>query len=150
MQRIENDANTLYTLDLMNELPPYDLADHIRKLRKDVLDLTQEELAAKAEIGVTTLRQIETRIVMSPDPLTLGKLATALGRDVTELVALLPGMSPDGLVRNGTVPNTPHRRQNDRISARAQELAEGYDRLPPMAQLAIDAMFRAFLERFGS
>lgn len=143
-------ANTLYTRGLMNDTAMFDLADLIRKLRKD-LDLTQEQLATKADIGVTTLRQIETRIVQIPEMPTLAKLAVALSRDVNEFVAMLPGINealpPLPGLDDRVFP--PTRRQGDKLTARARELAEWYDQLPSMSQLAIDAMMRALRERSG-
>lgn len=150
-ERSKNAANALYTRGLMNDVPMFDLADYIRKLRKD-LDLTQEELAAKAEIGVTTLRQVETRIVTIPEMPTLAKLAAALGRDVNEFVSMLPGMNeplppiPHPEDRPATIPA---RRQSDKLSARARELAEWYEQLPTISQLAIEAVMRALRERSG-
>lgn len=135
----------------MNDTPLFDLADLIRKLRKD-LDFTQEELAAKADVGLTTLRQIETRVTTIPDMPTLKKLALSLGRDVNEFISMLP--LPSGLNEDATAPHaedrpTPARRQGDKLSARARELAEWYEQLPTMSQIAVETVIRALRERSG-
>ena len=60
------------------------IGDRLRELRKRAL-LTQEELAEKSGVGVTTIVRIE-RNQVEPHGRTIRKLANALEVDPTKLV----------------------------------------------------------------
>lgn len=57
------------------------------KVRRVKLDLTQDELARKANIPYTTLVKIETGAVKSPSVDTVKKIADALGITIDELIS---------------------------------------------------------------
>ncbi|WP_432955955.1 helix-turn-helix domain-containing protein [Micromonospora haikouensis] len=60
------------------------LATRLRTLRTD-RGLTQEQLAGRAQIAVSTLRKIESGRVIEPGYFTMLSLANALGIDLREL-----------------------------------------------------------------
>jgi transcriptional regulator with XRE-family HTH domain len=60
------------------------LAARLRVLRTDG-GLTQEQLAVRAQIAVSTLRKIESGRVIEPGYFTMLSIAHALGVDVGEL-----------------------------------------------------------------
>lgn len=62
-----------------------ELKQKIRKYRKQ-LDITQEELAKKADIPYATLVKIENGHVTNPTIQTLIKIANALGVGVEDLI----------------------------------------------------------------
>jgi transcriptional regulator with XRE-family HTH domain len=125
----------------------YDLADYVRKQRK-LRDWTQEELAEVSGIGVSTIRQIETRAVQRPDDDTLKKFANAFDKKFSEVVSHIPGFQVERTAADA-MPGIafPTRRASDAgVSLRAREMAEAYDKVPALAQIAIDAILRAFAE----
>jgi len=61
------------------------IGEKIKKIRND-LNLTQEELAQKAEISYITLVKIEQGKVENPTMKTLQKIAKALAVSLDELV----------------------------------------------------------------
>ena len=61
------------------------IGDHIRARRKE-LDLTQEQLARRAEIPLNRVGRIETGMVKDPHFSTLQAIATALDTSVGELI----------------------------------------------------------------
>lgn len=136
----------------LNDGLKYDLADYIRKLREDVLDQTQDEFAKGAGMGSSTLRNIENRIVTQPDIGTLQKIATYTNKPLSAFVAYLnegaEGESaPANVAPFPAPPAERKRRKEDQMSSQAWEIAQQYDRLPPLAQTAIDAIIRAFKQR---
>jgi transcriptional regulator with XRE-family HTH domain len=60
------------------------LAARLRELRTD-RGLTQEQLAGRAQVAVSTLRKIESGRVVEPGYFTMLSLAKALGIDLHEL-----------------------------------------------------------------
>lgn len=60
------------------------LATRLRVLRAD-RGLTQEQLAGRAQVAVSTLRKIESGRVIEPGYFTVLSLANALGIDLREL-----------------------------------------------------------------
>ena len=60
------------------------LGDSIRKYRKKE-DISQEELAAKAKLDLTSVSEIESGL-RNPSLKTIHKLANALGIKVNELI----------------------------------------------------------------
>jgi transcriptional regulator with XRE-family HTH domain len=60
------------------------LATRLRTLRID-RGLTQEQLAGRAQVAVSTLRKIESGRVIEPGYFTMLSLANALGIDLREL-----------------------------------------------------------------
>jgi len=61
------------------------LAARLRALRAD-RGLTQEQLASRAQVAVSTLRKIESGRVIEPGYFTMLSLANALGIDLSELI----------------------------------------------------------------
>ncbi len=72
--------------------PRFDLADLLRKLRKDK-GLNQIELSERAGLGPSTVKQIEQRVSKNPDVETLRKIAKILGVDPQTFISLLPSMT---------------------------------------------------------
>jgi len=62
------------------------IADKIKNLR-DMLKLTQEQLAVKARIPYTTLMKIESGQVKNPTVSTLKKIADALDVTIDYLIS---------------------------------------------------------------
>ena len=62
-----------------------EVGDRLKKLRRRAM-LTQEQLAQKSGVGITTINRIETGTVEDPHFSTLRKLARALGVEARELV----------------------------------------------------------------
>ena len=62
-----------------------EVGDQLKKARRRAM-LTQEELAEKSGVGVTTINRIEKGRVEDPHFSTLRKLARALEVDPAELV----------------------------------------------------------------
>ncbi len=62
-----------------------EVGDQLKKLRRRAM-LTQEQLAKKSGVGITTINRIETGAVEDPHFSTLRKLADALGVEPRELV----------------------------------------------------------------
>lgn len=60
------------------------LSNRLRALRED-RGLTQEQLAGRARVAVSTLRKIESGRVVEPGYFTMLSLANALGIDLREL-----------------------------------------------------------------
>lgn len=60
------------------------LATRLRELRTD-RGLTQEQLAVRAQVAVSTLRKIESGRVVEPGYFTMLSLARALGAELREL-----------------------------------------------------------------
>lgn len=61
------------------------LGKKIKKLRTD-LDLSQDELACKADVPYTTLTKIETGVIKKPSVYVVAKIAKALGVSVDDLI----------------------------------------------------------------
>ena len=59
----------------------FDLAENIKQ-RRNILDITQEHLAEMAEIGLRTLKKIESG-KGNPTIATVNKLAAILGMELT-------------------------------------------------------------------
>jgi transcriptional regulator with XRE-family HTH domain len=139
----------------LNDGLRFDLADYIRKLREDVLEQTQDEFAKGAGIGSSTLRNIETRNVTQPDIGTLQKIATYTSKPLANFLSYLEdtaaeidtGQSANVSAFPVAAPSERKRRKEDQMSSQAWEIAHQYDRLPPLAQTAIDAIIRAFKQR---
>jgi transcriptional regulator with XRE-family HTH domain len=64
------------------------LATRLRTLRLD-RELTQEQLAGRAQVAVSTLRKIESGRVVEPGYFTMLSLASALDIDLAELAKRL-------------------------------------------------------------
>ena len=64
-----------------------EVGDQLKKVRRRAM-LTQEQLAEKSGVGITTINRIETGAVKDPHFSTLRKLARALEVDPAELVRL--------------------------------------------------------------
>jgi transcriptional regulator with XRE-family HTH domain len=62
-----------------------EVGDRLKKIRRRAM-LTQEQLARKSGVGVTTINRIEKGRVEDPHFSTLRKLAKACGADPGELV----------------------------------------------------------------
>ena len=62
-----------------------EVGDRLKKLRRRAM-LTQEQLAQKSGVALTTINRIETATVEDPHFSTLRKLARALGVEARELV----------------------------------------------------------------
>jgi transcriptional regulator with XRE-family HTH domain len=62
-----------------------EVGDRLKKLRRRAM-LTQEELAKRSGVGITTINRIETGAVEDPHFSTLRKLAKALEVSPHELV----------------------------------------------------------------
>jgi len=69
-------------LDTMTQRAPMTLADRIRELRKDH-GLTQEDLAAKAGLGIATIQRVERG--EHPTANTIASIASAFGLSPTAL-----------------------------------------------------------------
>jgi transcriptional regulator with XRE-family HTH domain len=67
------------------------LKDRVRELRK-AADLTQQELASRAELSISVVVQIESGKIPDPRLTTLRKLARALGVTLDELAG---GVEPE-------------------------------------------------------
>ena len=63
-----------------------EVGDQLKKARRRAM-LTQEELAEKSGVGITTINRIEKGRVEDPHFSTLRKLAQALDVDPAELVS---------------------------------------------------------------
>ena len=61
------------------------ISENIKKMRTK-LDLTQDDLAKKADIKYTTLMKVESGIVNKPSVQTMAKIAKALGVSIEELI----------------------------------------------------------------
>ena len=57
------------------------------KKRRAIIDITQDQLARKADIPYTTLVKIETGGVKNPSVDTVKKIATALDITIDELIS---------------------------------------------------------------
>ena len=62
-----------------------EVGDRLKKLRRRAM-LTQEQLAQKSGVGITTINRIETGAVEDPHFSTLRKLARALDAKPRELL----------------------------------------------------------------
>ena len=62
-----------------------EVGDQLKRLRRRAM-LTQEQLAKKSGVGITTINRIETGAVEDPHFSTLRKLAQALGAELRELL----------------------------------------------------------------
>jgi transcriptional regulator with XRE-family HTH domain len=62
-----------------------EVGDQLKKVRRRAM-LTQEQLAERSGVGITTINRIETGTVKDPHFSTLRKLAAALEVDPAELV----------------------------------------------------------------
>ena len=62
-----------------------EVGDRLKKLRRRAT-LTQEQLAKKSGVGITTINRIETGAVEDPHFSTLRKLARALDAEPRELL----------------------------------------------------------------
>jgi transcriptional regulator with XRE-family HTH domain len=62
-----------------------EVGDRLKKMRRRAM-LTQEELAKRSGVGITTINRIETGAVEDPHFSTLRKLAQALEASPRELV----------------------------------------------------------------
>lgn len=62
-----------------------EVGDQLKRLRRRAM-LTQEQLAKKSGVGITTINRIETGAVEDPHFSTLRKLAKALGVDARDLL----------------------------------------------------------------
>jgi len=61
------------------------ISENIKKLRTK-LDLTQDDLAKKADIKYTTLMKVESGTVNKPSVQTMAKIAKALGVSIEDLL----------------------------------------------------------------
>ncbi|KKT73388.1 MAG: Helix-turn-helix domain protein [Microgenomates group bacterium GW2011_GWA2_44_7] len=61
------------------------ISENIKKLRAK-LDLTQDDLAKKADIKYTTLMKVESGTVNKPSVQTMAKIAKALGVSIEDLL----------------------------------------------------------------
>lgn len=61
------------------------ISENIKKMRTK-LDLTQDDLAKKADIKYTTLMKVESGTVNKPSVQTMAKIAKALGVSIEELI----------------------------------------------------------------
>jgi len=61
------------------------ISKNIKKLRAK-LDLTQDDLAKKADIKYTTLMKVESGTVNKPSVQTMAKIAKALGVSIEDLI----------------------------------------------------------------
>ncbi len=62
-----------------------EIGDKIQALRKKK-DLTQEELAKKANLPYQTLTKIESNVITKPSIQTVAKIAKGLGVSIDELI----------------------------------------------------------------
>lgn len=61
------------------------IGENIKRIRAK-LDLTQDDLAKKADIKYTTLTKIESNVVKKPSVQTMAKIAKALGVSIEDLI----------------------------------------------------------------
>ncbi len=61
------------------------ISENIKRMRSK-LDLTQDDLAKKADIKYTTLMKVESGTVNKPSVQTMAKIAKALGVSIEELL----------------------------------------------------------------
>ena len=61
------------------------IGDNIRRLRKKK-NLSQDNLARKADIPYTTLTKIESKVVKNPSILNMAKIAKALDVKIEDLL----------------------------------------------------------------
>jgi DNA-binding XRE family transcriptional regulator len=61
------------------------ISENIKRLRNK-LDLTQDDLAKKADIKYTTLMKVESGTVNKPSVQTMAKIAKALGVPIEDLL----------------------------------------------------------------
>jgi len=61
------------------------ISENIKRLRTK-LDLTQDDLAKKADIKYTTLMKVESGTVNKPSVQTMAKIAKALGVSIEDLI----------------------------------------------------------------
>ena len=61
------------------------ISENIKKMRAK-LDLTQDDLAKKADLKYTTLMKVESGTVNKPSVQTMAKIAIALGVSIEELI----------------------------------------------------------------
>ncbi|MBP8994856.1 MAG: helix-turn-helix transcriptional regulator [Bacteroidales bacterium] len=61
------------------------IGDNIKKLQAR-LNLTQDDLARKAEIPYTTPTKIETRVIKKPSVFVMAKISKALNITLDELI----------------------------------------------------------------
>ena len=61
------------------------ISENIKRLRAK-LDMTQDDLAKKADIKYTTLMKVESGTVNKPSVQTMAKIAKALGVSIEELI----------------------------------------------------------------
>jgi len=80
----------------MSENSPEQLGRLIYQQRVTV-GISQEQLAKKAGMHLSTVSRIEQGAIESPDPLKLQRLASALGTDVEDYFALVGYFTPHGL-----------------------------------------------------
>ena len=62
-----------------------DISENIKRLRAK-LDMTQDDLAKKADIKYTTLMKVESGTVNKPSVQTMAKIAKALGVSIEDLI----------------------------------------------------------------
>jgi len=61
------------------------ISENIKRLRAK-LDMTQHDLAKKADIKYTTLMKVESGTVNKPSVQTMAKIAKALGVSIEDLI----------------------------------------------------------------
>ena len=61
------------------------ISENIKKMRAK-LDLTQDDLAKKADVKYTTLMKVESGAVNKPSVQTMAKIAKALGVSIEDLI----------------------------------------------------------------
>jgi len=61
------------------------ISENIKRLRAK-LDMTQDDLAKKADIKYTTLMKVESGTVNKPSVQTMAKIAKALGVSIEDLI----------------------------------------------------------------
>lgn len=140
-------------------MPTWTLANLLTKLMKDA-GLTQQELAAKAEVHVGTLGKILRGETRDPETATLAKIAGALGKTPLDLDLMLDTFNnaTSGRVvpmpAPSAVPTQPAAspldggvdRRRREFSDRARDFARRYDRLTRAQRLALDTVLSSFEE----
>jgi transcriptional regulator with XRE-family HTH domain len=134
------------------QMPTFTLASLLTKLMKDA-GLTQQELAAKAEVHVGTVGKILRGETRDPEMATLSKIAGALGKTPLDLDLMLDTYNNASAGRIVQMPPQPppappesgDRRKRE-FSDRARDFAKRYDTLTRAQRLALDAVLSSFEE----
>lgn len=100
------------------------VAERVRVRRDDELGLSQEQLAAKADIGTATIRKIETAAQDRYNRSTLRQLTRALGWTPDSIDRILEGQDPEPAGEDAPPASEEMARLRNELQALRDEVAE--------------------------